>query len=73
MAIPVVYDEADDFCEGFARVDLNGKWGFIDIKGNMAIPAIYERAEDFCEGLASVDVKGKCGYIDTKGTQYWED
>ncbi|WP_264509980.1 WG repeat-containing protein [Flavobacterium sp. N1719] len=34
IAIPCKYDSVRDFKNGFARVKLNGKWGFIDKNGN---------------------------------------
>jgi hypothetical protein len=73
MVIPAVYDGASDFSEGLARAEVNGKWGFIDKKGNMVIPAVYDSAWDFSKGLALVYINGKYGFIDKKGTQYWED
>jgi hypothetical protein len=33
MAIPAVYDNADDFSEGLAPVRLNDKCGYIDTTG----------------------------------------
>jgi hypothetical protein len=30
--IPLKYDKVEDFCEGLAHVQLNGKWGYIEIK-----------------------------------------
>lgn len=29
------WDEANDFCEGLARVKRDGKWGFIDRTGRL--------------------------------------
>jgi hypothetical protein len=31
---PLQYDETDDFSEGLARVQLNGKWEYVDKKDN---------------------------------------
>ena len=49
----------------------DGKYGFIDIKGNMVIPPIFTSASHFSEGLAAVLVGGQ-SYIDssTDGGQY---
>ncbi|MGC8979732.1 WG repeat-containing protein [Caldisericum sp.] len=33
MVIPAVYDDADSFSQGLARVEVNGKYGYIDTKG----------------------------------------
>ena len=49
----------------------DGKYGFIDIKGNFVIPPIFTSAKYFSEGLAAVNVGGR-SYIDssTDGGQY---
>ena len=47
MAIPAIYDNVDDFCEGLARVKLNGEYGYIDDKGDMVIPAMFDGAGSF--------------------------
>ena len=55
------------FKEGLARVERNGKYGFIDEKGSLIIPCIYDDVSSFNEGLASVKRNGKYGFIDKKG------
>jgi len=37
LVIPMIYDAADDFHEDLAAVLKEGKWGFIDKKGNVII------------------------------------
>ena len=59
--------QIDDFSEGLASAKKDGKWGYIDKKGNVIIDFIYENAGDFSEGLAPVKKDGKAGYINTKG------
>ena len=54
------------FNEGFAAVQKQGKYGFIDRNGIEAISCIYEDYGDFHEGLANVKLHGKWGYIDKK-------
>ena len=56
-----------DFSEGLCAIKQNGKWGYIDKKGNTVIDCIYEDVKDFSEGLAVVKKDGKCGYINNKG------
>ncbi len=61
-----------------------GKWGFVDISGNVVIPFIYNRAYFFKNGLAAVNIgepvlgegggpgiwrHGKWGFIDKKGKE----
>ena len=40
--IPLEYDEASSFYNGFAKVKKNGKWGLIDKSGKMVIPLEYD-------------------------------
>ena len=51
----------------YAAVESNGKWGFVDTKGNMVIEPQYEAAHSFSYGFAAVKSNGKWGFIDTKG------
>ena len=56
------------FNEGLARVNLNGKFGFIDKTGKEVIPLIYNDVYDFSEGLARVEFDNcDYGYIDKTG------
>ncbi|MCL2695527.1 MAG: WG repeat-containing protein [Clostridiales bacterium] len=71
-----------NFSEGLARVEENGKCGFIDMTGELVIPLAYDadRYSDFSEELALVYKGGqymaasqrimeggKCGFIDRTG------
>ncbi len=47
----------------FISMKKDGKWGFIDKKGNTIIPFIYDDVREFSEGLAAVKSKNKWGYI----------
>ena len=51
----------------YAAVESNGKWGFVDTKGNVVIEPQYEAAHSFSYGFAAVKSNGKWGFIDTKG------
>lgn len=61
------------FKEGLARVQIKGKYGFIDKSGKIIVNPIYEDAQDFKEGLAAVAKKDEkkdevlWGYIDKTG------
>ncbi len=67
------YDIIRDYAEGYAAVQKDGKWGFVDETGQCVIPCQYDEVGDFSEGLAAVkdaDHNGKgeqWAYIDTKG------
>ncbi|WP_370648614.1 WG repeat-containing protein [uncultured Duncaniella sp.] len=45
----------------------NGKWGLIDIKGNIVTDCIYDYAKSFEDGFYTVKKDGKWFKIDTKG------
>ena len=54
---------------GLARVKIGGKegkWGFIDTKGQYVINPQFDGAGLFSEGLARVRIDSKGGFIDTK-------
>lgn len=60
------------FYEGLARVDKNGKIGFINKKGEVVIPLKYDDALDFKDGIVAVavgDKFGKFGFIDKTGKE----
>lgn len=55
-----------NFCEGRALfATREGKYGYMDVQGEVVIPPLYDRAYDFCDGLALVGMtnpEGKTGY-----------
>ena len=58
--------------EGLIAICKNGKWGYINIKGDEVIPCVYSYAEPFSCGLAlvtkeSVSGKSLWGYVDKNG------
>ena len=64
------------FSEGMARIKKDGKYGFMDMMGNMVIPFQYddvckyfeyEYMHDFHEGLACIGQNEKFGFIDKGG------
>ncbi|WP_103585714.1 WG repeat-containing protein [Campylobacter concisus] len=62
--------EFDDVCyfyEGFATVQKDGKWGYINTKGEQIVEYEFNDARDFYEGFAPVQKDGEWGYINTKG------
>ena len=68
MKYDYIYETTENTTENLTRVKIDGKYGFIDIKGNVAIPCIFNRAWRFSEGLAGVSIdNGKHGFINKKG------
>lgn len=68
IIIPCIYDSANTFSEGLAKVSLNGKFYFLNEKGEVVIRLDgYNKVNDFRDGLALVRRKNKNGFIDKKG------
>ena len=47
----------------------NGKWGFIDINGDIIVDAIYEHVSPFEKGYAYVEKSNQVGLVDTDGKE----
>ncbi len=50
--IPPTFEYANDFAEGLAVVQANGKYGAIDASGRFAVPPEYEWIDAFSDGRA---------------------
>ena len=61
------FDCARDFKEGFAAVLKDGKYGYINTKGEQIIECKFDDFDDFNECVVAVKKDGKWGYINTKG------
>ena len=70
------FEYLDNFHDGFARVELNGKYNFIDTKGNILADQWFDYVYDFHDGFAPVELNGN-NFIDTKGNiladQWFDD
>ncbi len=55
--------------EGLFLVSEDGKYGYVNIKGNLVIPLIYDSAGSFSDGLARVMKDGRRLYIDKTGKE----
>lgn len=51
----------------FAAVRLNGKWNFINAKGELLSEQWFDNCCNFNEGFAVVKLNGKYNFINTKG------
>lgn len=54
LKLDTVYENIENFVNGFALVTLNGKKGYINSKGEISIPIQFDEAKPFSEGLAVV-------------------
>jgi WG containing repeat len=45
----------------------DGKFGYLDTKGNCRIKPRFDGADGFCEGMARVLLNGRFGFIDSSG------
>ena len=64
---PCIYDEAEEFQDGFAIVCKGEKWGVIDRNGKETIPCMYNEISHFNNGIAVVDIEGETGFVDVNG------
>ncbi|MGL4367261.1 MAG: WG repeat-containing protein [Brevinemataceae bacterium] len=67
MIISPQYRAARSFSGGFAGVQTDQGWTFIDKNNNVVTDQIFEAVGDFNNGLAPVQIKKKWGYINTAG------
>jgi hypothetical protein len=70
--INAVFDDATEFSEGFAFVNIKGQWSVINTMGKMISSLQFRNSKveylgGFSEGLALIKINGKYGFIDQKG------
>ena len=65
--IPKKYEAALEFSEGLAGVRLKGKWGFINMKGEIVIAPQFDLVGSFHHDLAEVLIDKKAGLINRQG------
>lgn len=68
--------EPSDFAGGLQPVrNAEGRWGYIDLDGNVVIPFVYSCAKSFDGPLAKVRMGDQVGYIDKSGNAVymWDD
>ncbi|MBI4748795.1 MAG: WG repeat-containing protein [Acidobacteria bacterium] len=61
------FQSVNGFQEGLAAVQIDNKWGFINLQGQVVIQPEFEIAYDFSEGLSLVFKDGKYGFITPSG------
>ncbi|MBL8176617.1 MAG: WG repeat-containing protein [Bryobacterales bacterium] len=66
-AIEARYDAASDFKDGLARVELDGKWVWIDRSGRQVDAPLRERVGNTAEGLTLYREGDRLGYLKADG------
>ena len=62
------FDMCGNFYEGFAMVELDYRYNFINANGELLSPNMwFDRCWDFKEGAAKIIVGDKCNFIKTNG------
>lgn len=67
-AIAAKYDQVSDFKDGLARVELEGKWQWIDTSGKQVEAPKMERMGKTSEGLTLYRDGDRLGYLKADGT-----
>ena len=62
-----VFDYVNNSNDGFALVELNGKWNFINTHGELLCNKWFDYCSDFNDGFAVVELNGKWNFINTHG------
>ncbi|MDR1110116.1 MAG: WG repeat-containing protein [Deltaproteobacteria bacterium] len=65
--IPEIYEAALGFYDGLAGVRLKGRWGFINMSGEIVIAPQFDLVGSFAHDLAEVLIDGKVGVINRHG------
>ena len=66
-AIKPRFEEARNFSQGLAAIEIGKKWGYIDRSGEFVIPPTFDDAQEFSQGLAGVRSGKQWGVIDRTG------
>ena len=62
-----IFEEIGGFNEGYAKVNLNGKWNFINRTNKLLSDTWFDGVYDFSNGYAKVMSGDKYNFIDTNG------
>jgi len=64
-----IFDHCNNFCEELAAVEIDNKWGYINLNGDFVIEPQFKRAYNFKSGLAKIQdtETGRYGFIDKLG------
>jgi hypothetical protein len=67
FSLPKKTEQARDFAQGLAVIEINGHCGYVNTSGAFAISPTFSSCGDFSEDLADVLNNGKWRYIDEQG------
>lgn len=62
-----MFDNFEEFSDGLAWAEINGKFGCVDITGKVVIEPKFNKHQKFSEGLAWINEFKETGYILPKG------
>ena len=62
-----IFHYVDNFKDGYARVELNKKWNFINKNGEFLSDKWFDIVGDFREDCAGVVLNNKCNFINKNG------
>ena len=62
-----IFELVGDFYEGYANVNLNGKWNFINRNNKLLSDTWYDYVGSFSDGYAAVQLDGKLNLIGKDG------
>lgn len=68
--IPMSYEDAKDFKEGYANVKKDGKWGLIDKKNNLIIEMKCDTFMKIKEKIQLVQIKDQWVYFNLEADKY---
>lgn len=54
IVIPFQFEYAEAFSEGFAVVEVNGKYGYIDTSGKIVVEPVFDKAWNFSNGMGRI-------------------
>ena len=58
-----IFKEIGDFNDGYAKVNLNGKWNFINRNNKLLSDTWFDYVDHFYDGYAKVKLNGKWNFI----------
>jgi ssDNA-binding Zn-finger/Zn-ribbon topoisomerase 1 len=67
IIVPFGYDYLGYFQEGFAKIEIKNKCGFVNINGDLTIPPSFDNTSEFSDSLCAVLIGDKFGFIDYAG------